>query len=153
MTAASKGNGQAGINSAGMAGYISCALPEVQRALSRLFANLQGAGDSYTRAASTNVLIPISSGLAAERCEDLIEELARLHPSRFFVVGFDPGVEKLTSDVTARCHLMGRSPEGKAQHVCSEVVRLTAPPSGGESACGGPACKFGDRPSHRARAF
>ncbi len=130
MTAASKGKGEAGINSAGTAGYISCALPDIQRALSRLFADLQGAGDSYTRAASTNVLIPVGSGLAAERCEDLIEELARLHPSRFFIVEFDPGVEKLLSHVTARCHLMGRSPEGKAQHVCSEVVRLTAPPSG-----------------------
>jgi hypothetical protein len=134
VTADSKVESSAGsdakpIHTTGTSGYVECALPEVQRALSRLFADLQGVGDSYTRAASTNVIIPVHSGEGAERSEELIEELARLHPSRFFVIGFDSSLPKLVSHVTARCHLMGRGPDGKAQHVCSEVVRFVAPPA------------------------
>lgn len=109
-------------------GYQRTKVGDVSRALTELFIGLQGEDNSYTRASSTNVLLPLGSADAAEAVESLVEEVARLHPSRFFLCGVNNALNALAAEVSARCHFTSKG-AGRAQHVCSELVRFGVPNS------------------------
>ncbi len=112
----------------GAGGYELTKVSRISESLSRLFSDLQEGSSVYTRAASTNVLIPVGSSSAVSDVERLIEDVARLHPSRFLIYGVNNALSAVAAEVSARCHFTSKG-EGTSHHVCSELVRMGAPGS------------------------
>lgn len=101
--------------------YTPTALGKISDTLTSLFADLQGEEATYNRSANCNLIILVANSGKLAALEGLIDSLSMVHPSRFFVAYTEPGNALAQASISARCHGLSKS-----EHVCSEVVRLSA---------------------------
>ncbi|MBX7145018.1 MAG: glucose-6-phosphate dehydrogenase assembly protein OpcA [Oligoflexia bacterium] len=104
--------------------YTPTALGKISDTLTSIFAELQGEDAVYNRSANCNLIILVSGPQRLPALEQLIDALSLAHPSRFFVAFPDPSTSTVQASISARCHGLS-----KTEHVCSEVIRLSAAPA------------------------
>ena len=103
--------------------YTPAPVGTIGKVLTEVFSSLEGDRQTVVRAAGANFMVAAAGPASLSSLEGILEELAVIHPSRFFVVCLDVEAETISAGVSARCHIFS-----KGRHVCSEVIRLVAPP-------------------------
>lgn len=111
------------------AAYVSTSFTDISRTLAGMFSNFGGGGaaqgrENFLRAAHRNTVFLLSSPSHTSATDDIIQKLAIIHPSRFFVLVTNSDAETPRAEVCAQCHLIPGAAGNKPEHLCSEVIRV-----------------------------
>jgi glucose-6-phosphate dehydrogenase assembly protein OpcA len=102
--------------------YTPTAPAAISSALNSVFASMtRQERPTHRRSANSNFIAVAGSPGALEGLDTLIDMLCLARPSRFFVTYLDEAGPRLSTEISARCHLLSKS-----ENICSEVIRLGA---------------------------
>jgi glucose-6-phosphate dehydrogenase assembly protein OpcA len=97
---------------------------ELSASLAKVFENMEAEDNHYIKAATINSILVVDAGYDKNEIETLIDTLTLVHPNRAFLIVLDAAAPEIKAEFSTRCHKIS-----KTDHVCSEVVRLIAPPA------------------------
>ncbi|MCO6429574.1 MAG: glucose-6-phosphate dehydrogenase assembly protein OpcA [Deltaproteobacteria bacterium] len=108
--------------------YTPIPVGAIAKALSDNMPVPEGDEQHYVRAANVNTLMVVDAGYDSDDLESYLLTLSQVHPNRSFVIVIDQSRAEIGIEYSARCHAIGPK-----EHVCSEVIRLSAPSSSKEA--------------------